>query len=202
MVVIIRACACWTLFVATLTNPIHFTYIYTYIYIYIYVYIQFRSTDGHRWPLTKKTSLYIDIYIVHVYLINTCAALEARVICDLHNGLCFNMASLIWIYPSCPSDVKLSGHRDSSRVSMVYVNVYLVLSFQFYFQVIKHPYISKQSCDCNGRRPCIAKAAWCCHWSASKSDVVTVVFANCSADLKSAHESQRQLYMVLLIQIQ
>ena len=47
IIAIIRACACWALFVVTLTNTVHLIYIYIYIYmrvcvcvfIYIYIYI-------------------------------------------------------------------------------------------------------------------------------------------------------------------
>ena len=36
IIAIIRACACWALFVVTLTNTVHFIYIYIYIYIYMW----------------------------------------------------------------------------------------------------------------------------------------------------------------------
>ena len=38
IIAIIRACACWALFVVTLTNTVHLIYIYIYIYIYKYIY--------------------------------------------------------------------------------------------------------------------------------------------------------------------
>ena len=34
IIAIIRSCACWALFVVTLTNTVHLTYIYIYIYIW------------------------------------------------------------------------------------------------------------------------------------------------------------------------
>ena len=37
IIAIIRACACWALFVVTLTNTVHLIDIYTYIYIYRYI---------------------------------------------------------------------------------------------------------------------------------------------------------------------
>ena len=39
IIAIIRACACWALFVVTLTNTVHLIYIHTHIYIYILYYI-------------------------------------------------------------------------------------------------------------------------------------------------------------------
>ena len=36
VIAIIRACACWALFVVTLTNTVHLIYIYIYVYIYLY----------------------------------------------------------------------------------------------------------------------------------------------------------------------
>ena len=34
IIAIIRACACWALFVVTLTNTVHLIYIYIYLYVY------------------------------------------------------------------------------------------------------------------------------------------------------------------------
>ena len=39
IIAIIRACACWALFVVTLTNTVHLIYIYIYIYMYMYIYL-------------------------------------------------------------------------------------------------------------------------------------------------------------------
>ena len=42
IIAIIRACACWALFVVTLTNTVHFIYIYIYIYIHTHIDIHVR----------------------------------------------------------------------------------------------------------------------------------------------------------------
>ena len=39
IIAIIRACACWALFVVTLTNTVHLIYIYMCVCIYMYIYI-------------------------------------------------------------------------------------------------------------------------------------------------------------------
>ena len=48
IIAIIRACACWALFVVTLTNTVHLIYIYIYIYKYIWPELVHHSnSQGH-----------------------------------------------------------------------------------------------------------------------------------------------------------
>ena len=53
IIAIIRACACWALFVVTLISTVHLIYIYIYTYIYIYIYIytcdDMCSIHPHTW---------------------------------------------------------------------------------------------------------------------------------------------------------
>ena len=69
IIAIIRACACWALFVVTLTNTVHLIYIYTYIlkllwYIYIFPMLFVWATpivDFHTSSLSSSVILFTVI---------------------------------------------------------------------------------------------------------------------------------------------
>ena len=89
IIVIIRAYACWALFVATLTNTVHFIYVYIYIYIYcrkhslkgwIYIYnillknVFYNYFTGGKYFICFMQNIYdnISIHAYYAYNLNTC----------------------------------------------------------------------------------------------------------------------------------
>ena len=54
IIAIIRACACWALFVVTLTNTVHLIYIYIYMYVCMYMY-----KDSHM--LNYRNALVVSV---------------------------------------------------------------------------------------------------------------------------------------------
>ena len=60
IIAIIRACACWALYVVTLTNTVHF------IYIYIYMYSVFQVYHTPHYPVVS--GVFISLWIQSILL--------------------------------------------------------------------------------------------------------------------------------------